>query len=177
MKFVIPALAAVLLLLLGAKCMGVHKNLVAERQNVGAKWTDVESALQGRAALVSDLAQTVADRAPSESEAISRVNQACQALHTAHGQREAIQANMRLDDALSRLMLAIENHPRLENSKEYAEMLEALKDAEYQIAVARRKYNEAVEHYNARLQLFPDNIVASLSRLRKIDAYFQTSAI
>ena len=56
-------------------------------------------------------------------------------------------------------------------------MLEALKGADYQIAVARRKYNEAVEHYNAGIDLFPSNIVASLTHLGKIDAYFQTPAI
>lgn len=88
-----------------------------------------------------------------------------------------ILANARLDQALARLMLQVENYPKLENSKKYADLLEALKSADYQIAVARRKYNEAVEHYNARLDLFPDNIVASVTRLGKVDAYFQTPAI
>jgi len=74
-------------------------------------------------------------------------------------------------------MLQVENYPKLENGKPYGDLLEALKGAEYEIAVARRKYNEAVEHYNARIDLFPSNIVASLTRLGKIDAYFQTPAI
>ena len=51
---------------------------------------------------------------------------------------------------------AVENYPKLEGSKKYGDLLEALKSAEYQIAVARRKYNEAVEHYNARIELFPE---------------------
>jgi LemA protein len=80
-------------------------------------------------------------------------------------------------NALARLMLQVENYPKLEGSRKYGDLLEALKGAEYQIAVARRKYNEAVEHYNAGIDLFPNNIVASVTRLGKIDAYFQTPAI
>ena len=74
-------------------------------------------------------------------------------------------------------MLLVENYPKLEGSKKYADLMEALRTADYRIAVARRKYNEAVEHYNARIDLFPNNIVASVTRLGKIDAYFQTPAI
>ena len=74
-------------------------------------------------------------------------------------------------------MLQAENYPKLESGKKYGDLLEALKGAEYQIAVARRRYNEAVEHYNAGIDVFPNNIVASLTRLGKIDAYFQTPAI
>jgi LemA protein len=74
-------------------------------------------------------------------------------------------------------MLLVEGYPKIDGSKKYGDLLDALKSAEYQIAVARRKYNEAVEHYNAGIDLFPNNVVASLTRLGKIDAYFQTPAI
>jgi len=74
-------------------------------------------------------------------------------------------------------MLLVENYPKLENSKEYGDLLEALQGADNKVDVARRRYNEAVEHYNAHIDVFPNNIVASVARLGKIDAYFQTPAI
>jgi len=40
--------------------------------------------------------------------------------------------------------------------------------------VERRKYNEVLQHYNAQIQRFPDNIVASLSGFTRNDAYFST---
>ena len=90
---------------------------------------------------------------------------------------DAARAGDFLDEALARLMLRVENYPKLEGGKRYGDLLEALKGAEYRIAVARRKYNEAVEHYNAGIDLFPNNFVASVTRLGKIDTYFQTPAI
>jgi LemA protein len=74
-------------------------------------------------------------------------------------------------------MLVVEGYPKLDGSEKYGDLLEALKGAEDRIAVARRKYNEAVEHYNAGIEVFPNNIVASVTRLGRIDAYFKTPAI
>ena len=40
------------------------------------------------------------------------------------------------------------------------------------IAVERRKYNEAVQKYNTNIELFPNNIAASLFGFPRNDAYF-----
>ena len=178
MKLLFLAVAAVVAaLVFGVKCMTIRKDLVSERQAIEADWTQVDTALAHRAGIVPELTGLVQAEAPAEAGAIVRVNDARSVLNLARSQPEKIQANARLDEDLARLMLRVENHPKLESSKKYGDLLEALKGAEYQIAVARRKYNEAVEHYNARIDLFPSNIVASLTRLGKIDAYFQTPAI
>jgi|SRR5580704_283461 LemA protein len=176
MKFLVLALAAVALIL-GVKCVSIRKDLLAERKVIAADWTQVEAALENRAGIVPELTSLVHAEAPAEAGAILTVDDERKRLNLAHNQQEKIQANAGLDQALARLMLAVESYPKLEGSKKYSDLLEAFKDAEYQIAVARRKYNEAVEHYNAGIDLFPDNIVASVTRLGKIDAYFQTPAI
>jgi LemA protein len=178
MKFLVPAVVVLAAaLLFGARCMTIRNDLVAERQTIGADWTQVDATLANRAAIVPELTNLVRSEAPSAAGAIQAVNDARSGLGAAHGRREKIRANARLDEALARLMLLVETYPKLESGKKYGDLLEALKGADYQIAVARRKYNEAVEHYNAGIDLFPSNIVASLTHLGKIDAYFQTPAI
>ena len=176
MKLLVLALVAAALVF-GVKCATVRKDLIAERQAIDADWSQVDAALGRRAGIVPELAGLVQAEAPSESSAIAAVNDARNLLGRANGQHEKIQANARLDEALARLMLQVENYPKLESGRKYGDLLEALKGAEYQIAVARRKYNEAVEHYNAGIDVFPNNIVSSVTRLGKIDAYFQTPAI
>jgi LemA protein len=178
MRFLILALVAVALVF-GAKCMSIRKDLVSERQVIDADWAQVNAALENRAAIIADLTQAVKGELRGDAgaeSAIIALNDARNVLSAAPGQHEKILANARLDEALARLMLLIEAHPKLEGSKKYSDLLEGLKGAEYQIAVARRKYNEAVEHYNARIEMFPNNIVSSVARLGKIDAYFQTPA-
>jgi len=178
-KRILAVVLAAAALLFGLRCMTIHRDLLAERQMIDTDWKQVDAALEHRASLVPELTQTVSAEIQAESGAgaILAVNDARHSLETARDQQAKIMANARLDEAIASLMLLVENYPKLESSKKYGDLLEALKGAEYQIAVARRKYNEAVEHYNARIELFPNNIVASVARLHKVDAYFQTPAI
>lgn len=176
MKFLVLAVVAAALVF-GVRCLSIRKDLVSERQAIDADWAQVDAALEHRAGIIPELTSLVQAEAPAEAAAILGVNGARKVLATSHTQQEKVQANAQLDESLARLMLQVENYRKLEGSKRYGDLLEALKSAEYQIAVARRKYNEAVEHYNARLDLFPNNVVSSLTRLGKIDAYFQTPAI
>jgi LemA protein len=173
MKLLVLALAA-LALVFGSKCITIRKNLEAERAVVDADWSQTEEALDRRADLIPELVEAVRSAAPQETIALLGATDSRNLLLAAHGPQEKIQANVRLDEALARLMMAVETHPKLEASQQYAGLLDGLNDADYHIAVARRKYNEAVEHYNAQIELFPNNVVASVARFNKINAYFRT---
>jgi LemA protein len=176
MKFLVLALVAAALIF-GVRCRAIHNDLVSERQTIGSDWAQVDAALGNRADILPQLGELVQSEAPAESSAVAAVNDARNLLAAARSPQEKIQANTRLNKALALLMLQVEAFPKLESSKRYGNLLEALKGADYRIAVARRKYNEAVEHYNAGIDLLPNNIVASVTRLGKIDANFKTPAI
>jgi LemA protein len=166
----------VILAVLGSRIASIRRSLAAERAIIDRAWAQVDAALQHRAELAPDLAQALEAGAPGETDAAKAVTSARTALDQARGPEQKIRANTQFDNALARLLLLAENYPKLEASKEFADLQDELREAEYRIAVERRKYNEAVEHYNTRIALFPDNVVAALSRFGKIDAYFQTSA-
>jgi len=173
---VVVVLAAAALFL-GTRYAGVRKDLEAERKNINSAWAGVDAALTDRAGLIPDLVDTIRKEAPAETGAMQAASDARQGLERAQGPREKLQANGRLDHALSLLLLCTENYPKLQDSKPLSDLEDSLKDSEDRIAVERRKYNEAVEHYNARIEVFPDNLVASLAGLGKIDVYFDTPGV
>ena len=179
MKKILALAVAAGVVIVAVRCVAIRKNLRAERRSIDANWAQVNEALAHRAGLVPEFARTVGPELEGQAgaSAIEAVHNASKALDAAKDQQAKILANARLDEAIARLMLLVENYPKLEGSKKYGDLLEALKGAEYRIAVARRKYNEAVEHYNARIEVFPDNIVATAAGMHKVDAYFQTPAI
>src|SRR5262249_13733459 len=95
-------------------------------------------------------------------------------LAAAEGAGEKIRANRELSLAVARLLLACETHPRLRHSDNFRRVREELAAQEDEIANARFQYNNALEHYNARMQRFPVNVVASLAGFARDDAYFGT---
>jgi len=171
----------VILLAAGGLALGIEyrylrRSLAAERSEVDAAWTQVESALSQRAEVLRDLEAMIEKEAPKETAIVAAASSAQVRLEQAPSPRLKIQANQQLEQILARLLLCAENYPQLENSQALGNLEDALRSSEDSIAEERRKYNDAVEHFNARLAVFPNNLVARLGGLDKIDVYFPTSA-
>lgn len=63
----------------------------------------------------------------------------------------------------------------MHSDKAFAQWQEELATCDNQVAVARNRYNRVLEKYNARIQQFPDSLVASVAGFRRDSAYFRTS--
>src|SRR2546422_2837894 len=161
-------------LVFGGKYVGIRNDLVTRKEAVSAAWSQVDVALQRRADLIPNLVQTVKGYAKHEETIMTAVANARSALINAKTPQEKIAANTQLDGALGRLLVVVENYPNLKANETFLRLQDELAGTENRIAVERRKYNETVQSYNTQIQLFPNNIVASMSGFERNDAYFKT---
>lgn len=171
---IVALVAVVVALAAGAKYVSIRNQLVRDRESITAAWAQVDVALQRRADLIPNLVETVKGFASHEKGAIEAVANARAALVSGRTPQEKIQANTQLDAALSRLLVVVENYPQLKANENFLRLQDELAGTENRIAVERRKYNEAVQKYNTEIELFPHNLVASLSGFSRNDAYFKT---
>lgn len=176
MKAALIAIPAVVVLALGAggEFFAVRGKLAAERDAVNAAWSGAEAALERRATLIPELADSVKGLAPREAKIFARTAEADAALVHGRTPREKIAANERLSGALSSLLVLSENYPALGADANFTRLERELAAAENNIAVERRKYNELLERYNTSLQIFPNNIVARLAGFAYNGAYLST---
>jgi LemA protein len=172
---IVIAIVLVILLGIGGKFVSVHNELALQQEAVKAQWADVEVVLQRRADLIPNLVSTVKGFAAHETEVYKSIADARAALISGRTPQEKIAANDQLSGALSRLLVVAENYPQLKSNENFLRLQDELSGTENRISVERRKYNEALETYNATLQLFPQNIVASMSGFTRNDAYFKTA--
>ena len=168
------------MLALGAssKYAGVRKELVEQRRAMSEAWVQVDAVLEKRAAAVAGLLGGVKDAVHDQPQIQRDVEDASAALLKGRTPAEKIQANARLNAALAKLLLLSETTPapqaKSKADRGFDRLESELADAETHIALPRRKYNEALEHYNAQIQQFPENVVASISGFTRNDAYFKT---
>jgi LemA protein len=176
MKIALIVLVVLLLagLIFGGSLVGVRNELVQQRESVTGQWSQVDVALQRRADLIPNLVETVKGFAKQEKEVLQSVADARAALIGARSPEERIEANARVDSALGRLLVVVENYPQLKSNENFMRLQDELAGTENRIAVERRKYNEAVQRYNTAIELFPNNIAASLFGFSRNDAYFRT---
>jgi len=171
---IVIAVLVVVLLAVGGQFISIRNDLVTRKESVTAAWSQVDVALQRRADLIPNLVETVKGFAKHEEKAISDVASARSALIGAKSPQQKIAANSQLDGALGRLLVVVENYPNLKANENFLRLQDELAGTENRIAVERRKYNETVQSYNTQIQLFPANVVASMSGFQREDAYFKT---
>jgi LemA protein len=164
----------VLLGLAGGEFVAVRNDLVLQREEVEKQWAPMEAELQRRADLIPNLVETVKGFAKNETGVFENLADARAAFAGARAPQEKIQAYDQLTGALSRLLVITENYPQLRSNENFLRLQDELSGSENRIAVERRKYNEALQHYNASIDVFPENWVASLAGFRRNDAYFKT---
>jgi len=170
------ATVAVVLLALGAgrKYTTVRNELEEQRRGMSEAWVQVDTALEKHAAAVSGLVDSVKSAIHDQPQIQRDIEDASAAVLHGRTPEDRIRANARLNAALARLLLLSETMEKSKSNQGFVRLESELADAESHIALPRRKYNEALEHYNAQIQQFPENVVASISGFKRNDAYFKT---
>ena len=171
---IVLGVIVLLVLLVGGMMVGVRNDLTVQKNAIDGAFAQMDVVLQRRADLIPNLVETVKGFATQEKDVIASVANARAALGGARTAPEKIAANSQLDGALSRLLMVVENYPQLKSDATFMRLQDELAGTENRIAVERRKYNEAVQKYNTSIELFPNNIAASLFGFQRNDAYFKT---
>jgi LemA protein len=170
---IVAIVVVVLLVLIGFQMTGIRNDLVQQREAVNGAWAQVDVVLQRRAELIPNLVETVKGFAKQEQEILKNIADARAALLGARNPQESIEANSRLDSAIGRLLVVVENYPQLKSNENFLRLQDELAGTENRIAVERRKYNEAVQRYNTSIEMFPNNLAAGLFGFQRNDAYFR----
>lgn len=160
-------IAILALIVLGAGWfIRTSNSFIAAEENVNRNWAEVQNQLQRRYDLVPNLVETVKGYAAHEEEVFTAIANARARLAGAQGPAETQAAVNQFESALSRLLVVVENYPQLKADKSFNDLMYELSGTENRIAVARGRYNEAVQAYNVKIRMFPASIVASMRGLQ-----------
>jgi len=172
---VVGILVLVLLMVFGSY-VSAKNQMVAKDQIVKQAWSEVDVQLERRADLIPNLVQTVKGFTKEESTVFGDIANARAGLLNAHGPQAKIAANGQLDSAIGRLLMLTENYPQLRSSDQFLRLQDELAGTENRIAVARRRYNDALRDYNTFVLQFPNSIWAGIAGFQQNSAYFEASS-
>lgn len=162
-------------LVFAGKVIGERNTLVTQRNDIDARWAQVDNDMKRRADLIPNLVETVKGYAKQEQTVFGDIANARAGLLNAHSRQDEIAANNQLGGAIGRLLLLQEAYPQLKSNENFLRLQDELAGTENRIAVDRRDYNEAIRRYNTNVELFPTNIAASLFHFTRDDAYFKAT--
>ena len=143
----------ILLLTLATGCG--YNRIVNEEQQVEASWGQVENQLQRRADLIPNLVEVVKGYAKHEKGVFDDIANARSAMMTAGTRTDKINAANQFESAISRLLVVSEAYPQLKADQSFVRLMDELTGTENRLAVARTRYNEAVQIYNSDVRGIP----------------------
>jgi LemA protein len=135
-------------------------------------WAEVNNQLLRRNDLIPNLVETVKGYATHERELFEHIADARAKLAGATTIPDKISASNELSGYLSRLLVVVENYPQLKANETFMKLQDELAGTENRLAVARMRYNEAVQTYNTAVRIFPTNFFAGLFGFKQKD-FFQ----
>lgn len=148
-----------LLAVFGIYIWSTYNSLVKTNERVDEAWSDITVQLKYRADLIPNLVETVKGYAKHETAAIKEVSEARAKMMGARGVKSTAEADQSLTGALSRLMAISEAYPELKANENFKELMGQLADTEDKIQAARRFYNAGAKEINAKIKMFPVNIL------------------
>ena len=166
-------LRALMILLLVGLVSGCGYNAMQRQDEaVKAAWSEVLNQYQRRADLVPNLVNTVKGYAQHEEKVFTEVTEARAKVGSLQVNADTINdpqklqqfqaAQGELGSALSRLMVVSENYPQLKADGLFQNLQAQLEGTENRITVARNRYVQAVQQYNAMIRTFPNNMTARM---------------
>jgi LemA protein len=159
--WVVIGIVVVLLIIFVA----IYNGLVRLRNQVKNAWAQIDVQLKRRHDLIPNLVETTKGYMKYERETLEAVtkarNIALQASSAGAGERA--KAEGELSSALSRLLAVVERYPDLKADQNFLALQEQLTSTENKIAFSRQFYNDSVLRYNNQTQMFPSNVVASMT--------------
>ncbi len=148
---------------------GYNTLQVADEQ-IKANWAEVVNQYQRRADLIPNVVETVKAFAGQERDVLLGVTSARSKIGAIQATPELVndpqafarfaQAQGELSSALSRLLVVAENYPQLKSDANFRDLQAQLEGTENRIAVARKRYIDAVREYNTVVRSFPSNLTA-----------------
>ena len=148
-----------------------YNGLVRLRNGVKNAWAQIDVQLRRRYDLIPNLVETVKGYAAHEKETFENVVKARQAGIDASNIKEQGQAENMITGALRQLFALSEAYPDLKANTNFLSLQEELASTENKIGFARQYYNDAVQTFNTRQQMFPANMVARMMGFEPSDFF------
>jgi LemA protein len=143
-------------------------------QDAKAKWSEVLNQYKRRADLIPNLVESVRGFADQEKSVLVGVTEArakatqvqvalpADILTNPDAMKKFGEAQGALSSALGRLLAVSEKYPDIKSGANFMALQNQIEGTENRIAIARRDYIQAVQHYNTELNTFPGRIWKSI---------------
>ena len=144
----------------------LYNGLVGVRADIDKAWSNIDVLLKQRYDEIPRLVEVCKGYMQYEHETLDAVSEARARYAQAMTVAQKAYASGSVTSSVQRLLLTAENYPELKASETFLELRKRITELENEIADRREFHNDAVNHYNVRIQQMPDALLAQIMGLQ-----------
>lgn len=152
-----------------------YNGLVGLNAEVDASWAQVETQYQRRFDLIPNLVEATKGTLRQEQEVFTAIAEARQGYAGASTQAEKVAQADKVESALARLLVIMENYPTLQSNQTILALMDELAGTENRVSVERNRYNEVAKTFNTRIKSVPTVFMATYFGFKE-RPYFESVA-
>lgn len=146
---------------------GAYNGFVKMRNKVEEAFSTMDVYLTKRYDLIPNIVETVKGYAKHESQTLEKVIAARNMAANASTIEGKVEGENALQGTLKSLFAIAEAYPDLKANSNFINLQNQLTEMEGEIANARKYYNAVVKTFNTKVEMFPNNIIASIFKFTR----------
>ena len=152
-----------------------YVSIITKRNAVDEAYSGIDVQLKKRTDLIPNIiaiAKKFLSHEKALLEEVTRLRSDVMKLSSKDESADRFKLEGQLEQAMSGVMIAVENYPDLKSDAAMAEAQRTYADVEAHISAARRNFNSANRVLRNSTQVFPGNIIASMVGVKSV-AFFE----
>ena len=150
------------LILFALVFIGLFNSLSKQKVTVDEASADIETFLKQRYDMIPNLVNIVKGYAKHEQETFEKVTEMRTKAMNAGSFEEKAKLEDELSKGIAKIFAVAESYPELKANQNFLDLQNTLKALEDDIQKARRFYNGTVRDFNAKIVVFPNNLIANV---------------
>jgi len=150
----------------------IFNGLISLKNNIRKSSANIDVLLKQRSDELPRLVETVKGYMKHEKDVFLTIARARTEMLSAQNMPQKAEASNEITAALKTIFALSENYPELKANENFLKLQERITGLENEIADRREFYNDSVNAYNTRIQLFPDVIIAKAAGYTEPEQYF-----
>jgi len=159
MWFYIIILIAILIIIY---VFTLYNSFVKLNNKVKEAFSTMDIYLKKRWDLIPNIVEIVKGYAKHEKDTLKEIVELRNSVYDKMTAEEKIKTNEQLSSSINKVRVLTEAYPNLKANENFKDLSNQLAKVEDEIANSRKYYNAVVRIYNNKVELFPNNIFATL---------------
>jgi LemA protein len=159
-------LGVVIIMLIGTWI--IYNSFVGARNIVEEAYSGIDVQLKKRFELIPNLIEAVKGYNNHEASVLEEI---VRNRSGASSISEVAKNDQSITGLLKNFRIQVEGYPDLKSNVQFLKLMDNLSEVENELAMARRYYNGTARDFNTKIEVFPNVLIANLTKQKEIQMY------